>query len=116
MAWNGKVPFNISTGDLLDYYTGLGYPDDTNVMFEDNYKFYGKLIIVDCIKGRSAIHIILIDPHTGCKYNMFLSDLMNIIKKSVIKNGEVEGEWTFHKRGSNYGIYLIKGPELESNV
>jgi len=82
----------------------LKFPQSAQTIdWRPNYTFKDTLTIVDYYKGRSAIHITVKDSN-GVKYNMFLSAFWWVVTNLTIKNGKVDGEWTFVKRGANYGL------------
>lgn len=72
--------------------------------WRDNYIFHATLSVTGTTRGRSAARINLQDDQ-GRKYEMFLSDVVDLlIHAPTIAYGMIEADWTFIKRGSNYGI------------
>lgn len=75
--------------------------------WKPNYTFTDTLYITNYTKGRSAAGFDLMGS-TGIKYHMFLKDMIDLIHNNKIDNGNVRAEWTFIKRGMNYGITQYK--------
>jgi hypothetical protein len=95
---NYQIPFDKDGNQL-------SYPDWRHNEWRDNYEFSTTLKIIDIERGRSAARFILEDEE-GHTYQMFMKDMMNLLQGQ-----KLEGNWTFCKRGSNYGIT----PALEKN-
>lgn len=72
--------------------------------WRDNYVFHATLTVTGTTRGRSAARINLQDEE-GRKYEMFLTDVVDLlINAPTVAYGMIEADWTFSKRGSNYGI------------
>lgn len=72
--------------------------------WRDNYVFHATLSVTGITRGRSAARINLEDEQ-GRKYEMFLTDVADLLQRApTIAYGMIEADWTFQKRGSNYGI------------
>jgi len=111
MSWDKKIPFEKSTGNMLNYVdTYLTVRD--SIIWKSNYVFNAELKIVDYYKGRSAVNIILKDTTFGIQYHMFISDFINMVKNRTIKSGKIQGCWTFRKQGQNFGVYLLDDVEI----
>lgn len=94
-----KIPFD-TDGNMLDYPIG-------KINKVKNHIFYDMMRITNCIRGRSSVRIILINPN-GKKYSMFLSSFIKMVKETDILEGQVEGYWYFVKKGANYGLEYLK--------
>lgn len=76
--------------------------------WRDNYVFHATLTVTGTTRGRSAARINLEDEQ-GHKYEMFLTDIVDCIMNApTIAYGMIEADWTFAKRGSNYGVKVVK--------
>lgn len=72
--------------------------------WRDNYVFHATLNVTGTTRGRSAARINLQDEQ-GHKYEMFLTDVVDLLMHApTIAYGMIEADWTFQKRGANYGI------------
>ena len=101
-----KIPFTRKEGDLVNYPRDY---DPSTIVWKENYIFYTILEIESVNRGRSAANFNVVCIKTGRKFVMFLTDLLDIVKNSTIENGLTEGQFTFCKRGRNYGIKRVKG-------
>lgn len=109
------IPFSTRDGNMLSY-TGC-LPGDAydekynngkwewkeNCVFADDLKFDG------FYRGRSSAGATFISLNDGKEYNVFLKDLAEIIKSDDLRSGVIHGQFTFVKRGQNYGLRWVKG-------
>lgn len=75
----------------------------------DNYSFRDTLSFIGYSRGRSSAKIDWISATTGAEYGMFLTDFEELVKKvgfNALDGRGVNAEFTFCKRGQNYGIKL----------
>lgn len=70
-----------------------------------NFEFAGILKFLRFERGRSAANAIFLRQKTGTEVSVFLTDLKDMIPHMI--NGEIEGRFTFCKRGANYGCRLL---------
>jgi hypothetical protein len=75
-------------------------------IWKENYEFEDTLFLDGMSRGRSAANFQFKSKTTGKRYNVFMTDMVDIFNKSNINHGYVSGTWTFCKRGSNYGLRL----------
>jgi hypothetical protein len=101
--YKGQIPFNRHTGDHCSYYGGPSNRDGYE--WRDNVPFKADLRIDTYSRGQSAANFEAVDAE-GRKYNLFLSDMLDIVKSCGIEvGGRIPwSDWVFCKRGSNYGI------------
>lgn len=110
--WDRKVPFDSSTGDMLEYsptdqvwnYSSKMY---VPVLWKDNYAFKDTLEYEGYERGRSSCIIKFRCVTVNNRVRMFMTDFDNVVR--MMKDGKVTGEWTFAKRGANFGVMLAKG-------
>jgi len=98
-----RVAFYKMNGNLVDY------PEnryDEEYEWIENHEFEAILTIDTYHRGRSSVKFILKDDSGTC-YEMFVTDMLNLVKTAKIENGKVHGKWTFCKRGANYGIKMV---------
>ena len=95
-----QIPFCTKTGEMLSYDRGY------DIEYKDNYTFETTMIYYGYGRGRSSATIHWVDP-IGRKYSMFLSDFDDLMKDNGIECDRVKGEWTFVKKGSNFGVKLV---------
>jgi hypothetical protein len=73
-----------------------------------DYTFCAQLHLDSAQRGRSAANFRWIDRDHERSYPMFLTDMVELVKKHGVKpGGHVSGVWGVKKRGQNYGIYLL---------
>lgn len=85
------------TGYVADYRRKL------TVKWKKNFIFSARLRVAGTERGRSAARFILEDDD-GHRYPMFMTDMLALTERGISPGGYSEGEWTFCKRGQNYGI------------
>ncbi len=98
-----KIPFR--DGSLQHYpqdWPHSGVP----LEWRDNGRVSMALTYQGYRRGRSAAYIEWRDA-AGKTFPMFLTDLDAVIRGHSIERGTVAAEWTFCKRGQNYGICLV---------
>lgn len=80
---------------------------DKNVEWKDNYVFSATMQIIGLQSGQSAKHLILKDEN-NIEYVMFVKDLIEALKNTQSipdpEGAKLIGNFTFVKRGQNYGI------------
>jgi len=105
--YKGEIPFSGKTGNQLGYPQDYTYVDGVwsdCVEWRNNFSFMASLRIIDYSRGRSSVKIILADE-VGIEYEMFITDLMKLINLGIGPGGSTATiQWTFRKRGANYGI------------
>ena len=111
-----QFPFREDTGELLTWVNGIAgghcsFGTDARgrlcntIIWKENFTFKASLSLVEVNRGRSAVTFIWKDIVTEKYYPMFLKDLVETLLTTHVHLGVTEErEWTFHKRGSNYGI------------
>lgn len=105
-------PFNEK--GLMDY-SDVEYPIVeqgryyTPTEWKKYHEFTEDLVIDGYSRGRSSVKIDFKSLKDGKLYPMFISDFDDMIKQVSFINGIVRGKtYGFVKKGSNYGIYLVK--------
>ena len=83
-------------------------------VFVPNFEFGDTLIFKHFSRGRSSVKAHFESLHTGKKYEMFVSDLEDVILNHHLMNGCISGIFTFVKKGQNYGVMLSKGGEVDA--
>ena len=103
-SWNiendlvGKV--RTAKGSLIGY--GGGGP---NVEWVENKVFPDTLTYTGYGRGRSSA-VFYFKGSQGEEYQMFMTDMDDLLKYVGMLNKEVTAWWTYQKRGANYGIRL----------
>lgn len=93
-----QIPFD-KHGNQLDYEAW-----DVAEML-DNFKFNDELAFICYGRGRSSVTFTMQRKSTGRTVSMFVSDFSDAIPMMV--NGRISGDFTFVKKGQNYGCKLI---------
>lgn len=97
-----KAPFT-KDGSLLHYCDS--YYNQNEIIWKDsNYTFDAVLEFNGYQRGRSAAYFMFKHKETGATYSMFLTDMDDLLKHSIIAMGMIGSRWGVVKRGSNYGI------------
>lgn len=105
MAWDKKIPFDPTTGELMYY------PRDTWTVegrkppdWRDNSEFEDTLKFVGFERGRSAANAAFLRAD-GTRCTMFLTDLEAVMPQLFA--GCLQGTFTWCKRGQNFGIRML---------
>lgn len=103
--------FDEYLNELRDYETKVEsseYITVESIVWKENYEFEDTLRLTGMSRGRSAANFNLKSETNGKDYNLFMTDIVNLIQNATLNKGIVKGVWTFVKRGQNYGIKLVK--------
>ena len=74
---------------------------------KEPYNFKAKFTYAGYSRGRSSA-LILVKDEQGHEFPIFMSDWDDVVKRCKIDKGQFEEmEWTFIKKGANYGIQLV---------
>lgn len=98
------IPFNKTSNQLVDYVSNLN--EDT-VNWKDNYEFDDIMIAESINRGRSSATFKFMSELDGRIYNVFMKDVLEMIKYGEFMDGKIRGKFTFCKRGTNYGLKLV---------
>lgn len=104
-----QIPFNVNN-ELMSYANGNGY----GVTWLPNYEFQDVLKFEEFERGRSAAHAVFKSLKDNKRYPMFLKDLSDAIERLV--GGTLSGQFTFQKRGQNYGVALVLPKKSKSRT
>jgi len=58
-------------------------------------------------RGRSAVNFKWVSTYTNRRYYMFLTDMDEVLKTTEMAGGEIRGQFTYVKRGKNFGIKKV---------
>lgn len=107
-----KIPSNYKIPFCKDYKGNtmlMSYAFGDKIEWRDNYTFIDSMQIMDYSRGRSSVLFSFKSQSDGTIYPVFVSDMMVIIQNCIITNSVVlNQEWTFIKKGGNYGMQLYK--------
>lgn len=83
------------------------YPDSSsgNIEYVENRVFTDTLTYTGFGRGRSSAVFYFVGSK-GETYQMFMTDMDDLIKYRGITDKQVDAWWTYQKRGQNYGIRL----------
>lgn len=77
--------------------------------WKPNDEFWAALAVMDHVRGMSASYVTLVDMQSPSrKHPMFCSDLVDMVQRVTMKEGEIIGYWKVKKRGRNYGLTFIR--------
>lgn len=99
--YEGDIPFD-DDGNLLTYPRfARGVKSGPNWI--PNHIFFATMAVDGITRGQSAARFIWVDQE-GQRYDMFMTDMVNLLKTNDVRHGVRFGNWTFCKRGANYGL------------
>jgi hypothetical protein len=78
------------------------------IVWKENFEFEDTMWLSGMSRGRSAANFNLVSQTDGKNYNLFMTDIVDMIQNAAINKGKIKGKWTFVKRGQNYGIKLVE--------
>lgn len=87
----------------------------SDVVWKPNYEFCAPLTLLGFTRGRSSAYTEW-TSEKGKTFTCFLSSLEHILLTYRIQNGEVDGCWTFCKKGNNFSLKLLGGKHLWQTV
>lgn len=108
------IPFSTYDGRALSYtgcMPGDAYDERHNNgrwVWKENYIFDDDLKFDGFHRGCSSAGATFKSLNDGKKYNVFLKDLADIINSDALQSGIIHGQFTFVKRGYNYGLRYVK--------
>ena len=97
------IPFT-KTGEFVDY--ALDIPGSYE--WKENYEWEDILEYTGYSRGRSSIKLILVSELNGKRYEMFISDFDDVLKKHGFSVFGEKHTYTFCKKGANYGIKFVR--------
>lgn len=103
----GDIPFD-SKGNQQHYPEVWAGHD---CKWKPNFRFHGRLIFLGFLRGRSAAYASFARLENGQqrgRVTVFLKDLEAFIVHPGWKGGIIEAEFTFCKRGQNYGCKVVQ--------
>lgn len=95
-----QIPFDVNGNQMHHRYDYGPFKE-----YKSNYNFFTTLTFLHFVRGQSAAYAVFTCTG-GTRCSMFLVDLETVIPH--LKNGQITGEFTFCKRGQNFGVKLIK--------
>lgn len=127
-VYAGKIPFTwvdrfeYSDGTVREAYRRqLDYEIYKVDNWLDNTQFIATLKFLSMSRGRSAANFegVLQELRggeynlraflEGCHVNIFMTDMLDIVRKTDIFHGRtLPAVWTFCKRGNNYGLRWVE--------
>ena len=99
-----QVPRNRETGEIQTY-------NGFNCEMVDTPVIFATMKIVGYSRGRSAARP-QVEDERGNTYEMFLRDWLDVQLRHGWPKDGVHGEWTFCKRGTNYGLFMADLPRI----
>jgi hypothetical protein len=115
LSWNKNLKqaiFCKKSRSLLgyaEYYLLIRFPEHYDII-DVTKPFKAHLTYTGCGRGRSAIHFYFEDLETRIKYQMFLTDMDDVISRGLAPLS-LRGTWEVVKRGSNYGVRMVEAAE-----
>ena len=101
-----QIPFD-ENGNQLSYpATWMNGYCNKDYEFKDNFEFEDSICFVKFQRGRSSTIAKFHRLNTNTYITAFISDMKDLITN--MKYGQIDGRFTFVKKGQNYGFKLIK--------
>jgi hypothetical protein len=107
-----QIPFDKKTGNLISC-TGWTFDE---IEWKDNHRFTDRMRVVRCGRGRSSVTFTLKSIRTGKEYDAFVSDFIVMVQQNIMDKGVFKGEFTFVKKGQNYGIQMVANEPTKSQT
>lgn len=104
--YDGDIPFDAKGNQ--EHYPEVWCGSKT--VWKPNFRFHGRLIFLEFTRGRSAAYAQFARLESGQqrgRVTVFLKDLADMIQHPGWRGGIIEAEFTFCKRGQNYGLQLV---------
>lgn len=95
-----QIPFH-KNGNQLEYNEYW----NPSLEWRDNFEFHDTLALSNYGRGRSSVTFIM-ERSNGCFVSVFVSDFFDMASHKDFKAGQITGEFTFTKKGQNYGCKL----------
>jgi hypothetical protein len=84
-----------------------------NCEWRENDTFLATMQLQEGVSsGRSAKYVWWKNVDTGALYPMFVTDIVDLVLRSTLHNGEVTTFWRAQKRGQNYGLRRAYADEV----
>lgn len=83
------------------------YHPSQNIEWIPNTEFQATLELKNYYRQAHAV-VFEFEDTFGNEYPMFLSQFYELVKTGILFNGRATGNWTFCKRGTNFGIILVE--------
>jgi len=97
------IPFD-RNGNLLQYVAR--WMDPKNIVMKENYIF-AAVLHYDTFTGNNPPRFHFSDLSGNITYSMSLGEFNRVVQNCDIKDGYVQGHWTFRKHGRTYSLILL---------
>lgn len=98
------IPVTKDDGNMLKC-VNMSYPnDDGHFKWIENYVWHDIIKIIEMDHDNSDSQFIVKSEISGKKYYMFMNDLLNMMRNSLVESGSIHGNFTYVQYGHNYGI------------
>lgn len=115
-ALPGPATAPYRNGDLLPY-APTGWQLSAGAAWLDNVPFHATLELGGIERGRSAAHFLWNDADSGANYQMFMTDVADLMQSAQgVQGGKVRGWWIVVKRGNNYGVARINPEQVPDDI
>jgi hypothetical protein len=106
MAWDGKVAFIDNHMAHYQIVPGTTTYGRHVVVWRENVPFSATMYIHNYYGVSGSVRFILTDEH-NVQYNMFCSDMFDMLRRGNLVEGYIHGKWMFCKKGTKYGVKYI---------
>ncbi len=101
---NFEVPIK-KDGGLWFTEPRKGHP---NVVWETVNEFEAEMKLVSYQKTPKGDFYLFADTETNATYPMLPEELHDMLLKSLVEDGYIEGAWSVAKHGNKYSLHLVE--------
>lgn len=103
--------YKLTSGqDEMTFYHSFPIRGPLPLKLEPATEFTDTLVLKDTERGRSAARLVLESATNGNRYRMFFADFVDMVKQIDMHKGIFVGRFIPCKKGSNYAIRWVGGP------
>lgn len=109
VKWNQDLEIPFNNAGMMGYDEGFGLTHKVK-----NHIFNAVMEVKYMSRGRSSAKLIMTNKIDNLEYEMFLTDVTDMLKNSLVNFGIIEGLFVFTKRGANFGVKYL-GPNIQED-
>lgn len=107
--WNQDLEIPFNNAGMMGYDERFG-----QVRTVKNHIFNAVMEVNHTRRGRSSAKLIMTNKIDDLQYEMFLTDVTDMLKTGIVNFGVIEGLFVFTKRGNNFGVKYL-GPNIQED-
>lgn len=107
--WNQDLEIPFNNAGMMGYDERFGQTHKVK-----NHIFNAVMEVKYMSRGRSSAKLIMTNKIDNLEYEMFLTDVTDMLKNGLVNFGIIEGLFVFTKRGQNFGVKYL-GPNIQED-